>query len=43
MNEEIRTDKEIIEELVLMLTTDYADLLKSEEDGIEQRLQKLGL
>jgi len=43
MNEEIRTDKEIIEELVLMLTTDYADLLKSEEDVIEQRLQKLGL
>ena len=43
MNEEIMTNKEIIEELVLMLTTDYADLLKSEEDIIEQRLQKLGL
>ncbi len=43
MNEEVMTDKEIIEELVLMLTTDYADLLKSEEDIIEQRLRKLGL
>ena len=43
MNEEVMTDREIIEELVLMLTTDYADLLKSEEDIIEQRLQKLGL
>ena len=43
MNEEIMTNKEIIEELVLMLTTDYADLLKSEKDIIEQRLQKLGL
>jgi|TARA_R100000234_G_C4936980_1_gene151139 hypothetical protein len=43
VNEEVMTDKEIIEELVLMLTTDYADLLKSEEDIIEQRLRKLGL
>jgi hypothetical protein len=43
VNEEVMTDKEIIEELILMLTTDYADLLKSEEDIIEQRLRKLGL
>ena len=38
------SDREIIEELVLMLTVDYADLI-SEHDReiIEQRLQKMGL
>ena len=38
------TDKEIIEELVLMLTLDYADLLpEHDQEIIEQRLQKMGL
>ena len=38
------TDKEIIEELVLMITTDYADLIsKADQEIIEQRLQKMGL
>jgi hypothetical protein len=38
------TDKEIINELVLMLTFDYADLIpKADQVIIEQRLQKMGL
>jgi len=38
------TDKEIIEELILMLTTDYADLIpEADQEIIEQRLQKMGL
>lgn len=38
------TDKEIIEELVLMITTDYADLFSEhDQEIIEQRLQKMGL
>jgi hypothetical protein len=38
------TDKEIINELVLMLTFDYADLIpKADQELIEQRLQKMGL
>ena len=38
------TDKEIINELVLMLTFDYADLIsEADQEIIEQRLQKMGL
>tara|TARA_R100000951_G_C2523638_1_gene144215 strand:- start:435 stop:557 length:123 start_codon:yes stop_codon:yes gene_type:complete len=38
------SDKEIIEELVLMLTVDYADLIaEHDQEIIEQRLQKMGL
>ena len=38
------SDKEIIEELVLMLTVDYADLFsEADQEIIEQRLQKMGL
>ena len=44
MNEEIMTEKEIIEELVLMITCDYWDLIPEHHQNIiEQRLQKLGL
>tara|TARA_R110001606_G_scaffold383162_1_gene545310 strand:- start:397 stop:516 length:120 start_codon:yes stop_codon:yes gene_type:complete len=38
------SDKEIIEELVLMLTVDYADLFsEADQEIIEQRLKKMGL
>ena len=38
------SDKEIIEELVLMLTVDYADLIpEADQEIIEQRLKKMGL
>ena len=38
------TDEEIINELVLMLTFDYADLIsEADQEIIEQRLQKMGL
>ena len=38
------SDKEIIEELVLMLTLDYADLIpEHDQEIIEQRLKKMGL
>ena len=38
------SDKEIIEELVLMITCDYWDLIPEHHQKIiEQRLQKLGL
>ena len=38
------SDKEIIEELVLMITVDYWSLIpKHDQVIIEQRLQKMGL
>jgi hypothetical protein len=40
----MKTDKEIIEELVLMITFDYWDLIPEHDQVIiEQRLQKMGL
>ena len=40
----MKTDKEIIEQLILMLTFDYADLIsEADQKIIEQRLQKMGL